>query len=187
LKAKKLNLVLITCIVFLLVACSSDGLFQGVRTDTPFPLTDTQLVPTNTQVSATDTLIPATATAMPQASTPTNTPTAIATTTPTVPTLDLSDLNKDDLSSVIHWITYLVEYNRPELITFLIGSNGTAFVPYELGARMKGYNNGDEIFEIMDKTLSVSEPCAGYIAHPSEYLGNGDAMSLKIGYYAGQS
>ena len=30
-------------------------------------------------------------------------------------------------------------------------------------------------------------PCAGYIAHPSEYLGNGDAMSLKIGYYAGQS
>jgi hypothetical protein len=29
--------------------------------------------------------------------------------------------------------------------------------------------------------------CAGYIAHPSEYLGNGDAMSLKIGYYAGQS
>ena len=34
---------------------------------------------------------------------------------------------------------------------------------------------------------AVQSTCAGYIAHPSEYLGNGDAMSLKIGYYAGQS
>lgn len=34
---------------------------------------------------------------------------------------------------------------------------------------------------------SAVQHCAGYIAHPSEYLGNGDAMSLKIGYYAGQS
>lgn len=33
----------------------------------------------------------------------------------------------------------------------------------------------------------TAQHCAGYIAHPSEYLGNGDAMSLKIGYYAGQS
>ena len=29
--------------------------------------------------------------------------------------------------------------------------------------------------------------CAGYLAHPSEFLGNGDAKSLKIGYPAGQS
>jgi hypothetical protein len=29
--------------------------------------------------------------------------------------------------------------------------------------------------------------CAGYLAHPSEFLGNGDAKSLKIGYHAAQS
>jgi len=35
--------------------------------------------------------------------------------------------------------------------------------------------------------LDIEVTCAGYIAHPSEYLGNGDAKSLKIGYFAGQS
>jgi len=35
--------------------------------------------------------------------------------------------------------------------------------------------------------LDIEVTCAGYIARPSEYLGNGDAKSLKIGYFAGQS
>ena len=29
--------------------------------------------------------------------------------------------------------------------------------------------------------------CAGYFTHPFQFLGNGDAKSLKIGYHAGQS
>jgi len=35
--------------------------------------------------------------------------------------------------------------------------------------------------------VSTDNTCAGYLAHPSEFLGNGDAKSLKIGYHAGQS
>jgi hypothetical protein len=48
-------------------------------------------------------------------------------------------------------------------------------------------SSGDFIASALLVWQTPSSACAGYIAHPSEYLGNGDAMSLKIGYYAGQS
>jgi len=35
--------------------------------------------------------------------------------------------------------------------------------------------------------MNMVNPCAGYLAHPSECLGNGDAKSLKIGYHSSQS
>ncbi|MBE0411403.1 MAG: hypothetical protein IBX69_16900 [Anaerolineales bacterium] len=44
-----------------------------------------------------------------------------------------------------------------------------------------------ELKKRLPQKINPVAACAGYIAHPSEYLGNGDAMSLKIGYYAGQS
>jgi len=38
-----------------------------------------------------------------------------------------------------------------------------------------------------EMNAALAECCAGYLAHPSEFLGNGDAKSLKIGYHTGQS
>jgi serine/threonine protein kinase len=66
----------------------------------------------------------------------------------------------------------------------------------ELGRGSMGvvYHARDQLLErdVLVKVLNQARldtdgRCAGYLAHPSEFLGNGDAKSLKIGYHAGQS
>jgi hypothetical protein len=82
---------------------------------------------------------------------------------PLEPTIVPDTLDKNDLASVMRWMTYLMKHNEPMKIIPLIGSNGAKFAPYGMGVFPQGNNNGDEISGILEKTLSISEPiCLGY-------------------------
>lgn len=80
---------------------------------------------------------------------------------PLVP--DSPSLDKNDLSSVMQWMTSLMKDKEPMRINPLIGSSGTVFAPYAIGAQPKGSNNSNEIVKALETALRISEPvCIGY-------------------------
>lgn len=77
----------------------------------------------------------------------------------------LSPLARDDLSSVIEWVTYSVKYKEPSRLAPLIGQHGTGFAEFGTGVEFVGFDNSDLIVEELKKTLQDSEPiCLGYNA-----------------------
>jgi hypothetical protein len=90
------------------------------------------------------------------------TPEAPATITASKPET-LPVLDKSDFASVVQWLNYMMNHKKPEMITALVGSNGTRLLSYGVGADPLGYNNADEVFKILEESLVRSEPaCHGY-------------------------
>lgn len=139
--------------------------------------------PTSTSAPPTPTLTPSLTSTPTVTHTATSLPTLTSTPTLVLPTLiptptavQLKALDKHDVRAVMEWFMYMMKFEDPAMVADLMGNHGVEFAPYGVGVLLPGYNNYDEIIEVLRKALDISDPiCFGYFLY-------GDANKAYLFY-----